>query len=242
MRLITSLLFATAAKTALASLRPQDQLPLSPTSTPSKAEAVQKALSKSSIIPEVLSDFMPKCFITAYYSKDSGKTHQGTVDLGNEFKPKETKQKPGLSITCPDSKGTPGLVVALTDPDAKSRDDPKWSEMCHWIYIVPINFQTTFEAELGAQAKNSLPELVIPASVWQESDFVDYKPPGPPPKTGFHRYVFVVLEGDTTNLTAPSERQHWGTGKVRHGVRDWAEQEDLKVVGANWFVEEDEEQ
>jgi len=52
----------------------------------------------------------------------------------------------------------------------------------------------------------------------------------------------VILEGDTTNLTAPDERQHWGTGKVRHGVRDWAEKEDLNVVGANWFVERDAKQ
>lgn len=29
---------------------------------------------------------------------------------------------------------------------------------------------------------------------------------------------------------------------MRHGVRDWAGQEGLRVVGANWFVEEDEEQ
>ena len=53
------------------------------------------------------------------------------MDLGNKFKPKETKERPGLSIYCPDTLKTPGLVVALTDPDAKSRNDPKWSEMCH---------------------------------------------------------------------------------------------------------------
>lgn len=68
------------------------------------------------------------------------------------------------------------------------------------------------------------------------------KSPGPPPKTGYHRYIFVVLAGDISNLTAPTDRQHWGTGKVRHGVRDWAEKEGLRVVGANYFVEQNEEQ
>ncbi len=53
------------------------------------------------------------------------------MDLGNEFKPKQTKERPGLLIHCPETLKTPGLVVALTDPDAKSREDPKWSEMCH---------------------------------------------------------------------------------------------------------------
>jgi len=25
------------------------------------------------------------------------------------------------------------MTIILTDPDAPSRKDPKWSEMCHWI-------------------------------------------------------------------------------------------------------------
>ncbi|KAG4419921.1 hypothetical protein IFR04_006958 [Cadophora malorum] len=197
------------------------------------AETVRKALNKSSIIPEVLDDFSPKCFVTAYYSKNSGKTHKGAVDLGNEFKPKQTKERPGLLIHCPETLKTPGLVVALTDPDAKSREDPKWSEMCHWIYIIPTHFPSTTQESL---------QFSIPSLDDADSDLVEYKPPGPPPKTGYHRYVLVILEGDTTNLTAPDERQHWGTGKVRHGVRDWAEKEDLNVVGANWFVERDAKQ
>ncbi|KAH6717740.1 putative carboxypeptidase Y inhibitor [Leptodontidium sp. MPI-SDFR-AT-0119] len=205
-----ALILTAAASNAFASLPTQDQTPLIQENNGNgNADAVRKALTKASIITEVLDDFKPKCFITAFYSKDSGKTHKGAVDLGNTFKPKETKQRPGLSVYCPDSNSTSGLAVALTDPDAKSRDDPKWSEFCHWIYIIATNFH------LSSQA---------------------------PPKTGYHRYVFVVLEGDTTNLTAPEERRHWGTGKVRHGVRDWAGQEGLRVVGANWFVEEDEEQ
>jgi phosphatidylethanolamine-binding protein (PEBP) family uncharacterized protein len=68
------------------------------------------------------------------------------------------------------------------------------------------------------------------------------KPPGPPPKTGYHRYVFLLLEGDNSNLTAPEDRQHWGTGKERHGVRDWAKREGLEVIGANYFVEKNKKQ
>lgn len=63
------------------------------------------------------------------------------------------------------------------------------------------------------------------------------KPPAPPPRTGYHRYVFLLLEGDNSNLTAPSQRQHWGTGMEGHGVRDWARNERLEVVGANFFYE-----
>lgn len=42
-----------------------------------------------------------------------------------------------MEITCP-RHPTSGLTLVLTDPDAPSRDDPKWSEMCHFIGIVPI--------------------------------------------------------------------------------------------------------
>lgn len=72
-----------------------------------------------------------------------------------------------------------------------------------------------------------------------------YLPPTPPPKTGKHRYVFVLLAGskeDAGELKAPKKRKHWGYKKVRHGVRDWAEEWGLEVVGANFFFAEDEKQ
>lgn len=63
------------------------------------------------------------------------------------------------------------------------------------------------------------------------------KAPGPPKGTGYHRYIFVLLEGDNSNLTAPADRQHWGFEKEGHGVWHWAKEEGLDVVGANWFKE-----
>lgn len=74
--------------------------------------------------------------------------------------------------------------------------------------------------------------------LWAKTD----KPPGPPEKTGYHRYVFLLLEGKNGNLKAPKDRQHWGTGKPRHGVRDWAKKEDLDVIGGNFFFEQNEKQ
>ncbi|EPE36285.1 PEBP-like protein [Glarea lozoyensis ATCC 20868] len=187
---------------------------------------IKKALSKAKIIPQVLDDFTPKCFVVPSYS--TGK-RELPVALGNHFKTSTTKSRPSLRLYCPEMSQTEGLTIALTDPDAPSRDDPKWSEMCHWISVVPV------------------PE---PLSYWDFSidedafgeELMEYKPPGPPAKTGYHRYVFVLLEGDNTNLTAPSDRQHWGTDKKRHGVRDWANREGLKVIGANYFVEKNKKQ
>ena len=69
-----------------------------------------------------------------------------------------------------------------------------------------------------------------------ETFFLD-KPPSPPKKTGLHRYVFVLLEGDNTNLTKPEDRKRWGAPVERkgYGVREWADEEGLRVVGANFF-------
>lgn len=113
----------------------------------------------------------------------------------------------------------------MTDPDAPSRDDPEWSEICHWIATdVKLNKSHTAEDELkGLQ------------------EVMPYKPPGPPPKTGKHRYVFVALaplNGTTEklHLTKPGDRQHWGFRKERQGLRMWAEEMGLGVVGESLWL------
>ncbi len=63
-----------------------------------------------------------------------------------------------------------------------------------------------------------------------------YLPPTPPPKTGYHRYIFVLLapateEGIHGELTKPKDRPHWGYGKVGAGVREWANENGLVAVG-----------
>jgi len=64
---------------------------------------------------------------------------------------------------------TTGLTLALTDPDAPSKEDPKWGEMCHWIVRVGavgrpreegegLEFEVDFEAEVESKRKSD--ELV----------------------------------------------------------------------------------
>jgi hypothetical protein len=114
----------------------------------------------------------------------------------------------------------PQLTIALTDPDAPSRENPESSEVCHWL-ATGIEVVDPSAAVSGAKM-----EVLMP-----------YKPPGPPPKTGKHRYVFVALAPrngtlERLHLNEPGERRHWGYGgKERVGVRRWAEEEGLVVVG-----------
>nr|POF26290.1 hypothetical protein CFP56_22439 [Quercus suber] len=78
-----------------------------------------------------------------------------------------------------------------------------------------------------------------------------YKPPGPPPKTGKHRYVFVVLAPlngtrERLDLRKPGERFHWGydhvEGKGQDGLRTWAAEMGLGVVGVSFIYAQNEKQ
>lgn len=189
-------------------------------------------LYQAEIIPTVLDHFKPFLTITAEWKKES-------AHVGNTIKPNQLQDMPTIQlrdhlpkISRWDDNAFPQLTLALTDPDAKSRDDPKWSQMLHWLITdVPL-----YHSGNNFASSNTNVTEIYP-----------YKPPGPPPKTGKHRYVFVALapKNGTTGhlfLTKPKERQHWGYGKVRAGVREWAEENGLEVVGANFFYAQDKKQ
>lgn len=190
------------------------------------ASSVHDALKSSAIIPDVLDEFEPAYSLSIAYPK----SHE-SVRLGNDIPVASVSSRPAFEFRAVSARGgTPGssnktFTLILTDPDAKSRDNPKWSEMCHWIVTnltAPVTDDVTFA---------------------RQGELVEYLPPTPPPKTGKHRYVFVLLEGhEGQALSAPKDRKHWGYGKRRHGVRDWANENDLIVVGANFFYAEDEKQ
>jgi phosphatidylethanolamine-binding protein (PEBP) family uncharacterized protein len=114
----------------------------------------------------------------------------------------------------------------MSDPDAPSRDNPEWSEICHWIATdVSLTRPDNDDEDDGSSQHSKRLQDVMP-----------YKPPGPPPKTGKHRYVFVALapKNGTTerlNLSKPGDRQHWGYEHERDGLRIWAEEMGLGVVG-----------
>lgn len=109
------------------------------------------------------------------------------------------------------------------------------AQMCHWIVT---NLTLPFET---FNSDGALDWLSSPFSTKKSEDngiqeIMPYLPPTPPPKTGYHRYVFVLLapateEGVQGELTKPEDRPHWGYGKVGAGVREWADENDLVAVG-----------
>ncbi|KAF7846006.1 hypothetical protein BT93_L5614 [Corymbia citriodora subsp. variegata] len=186
--------------------------------------------------------------------------------MGNRLPVKTVQTRPrfGVHAIAPpnDPEGAPNdrnltFTLVLTDPDALSYKKPTKSEMCHWIVTNMTTPMETVESAVDGlwnQGVDLLEKLLDvedahdPKKKKKQHDhklvneIESYYPPAPPKKTGPHRYVFVLLEGDAVGLSTPKERPHWGYGKERHGVRQWAAENNLTVVGANFFTAQDKKQ
>ncbi|KAA8616549.1 Phosphatidylethanolamine-binding protein [Pyrenophora tritici-repentis] len=214
---------------------------------PKNVQAVRAKLHSAEIIPTVIDDFLPSLTLSITWPSVHAK-------LGNTIPPVNLTHQPTVSLhddTSPDGKhmtSDMSYVLTLTDPDAPSRDNPEWSEMCHWIVANLTTAQQTFSIL-------PIPEFGVSVESEKEGegegqdgleDVVEYKPPGPPPETGKHRYVFLVFapKNGTTErlrLSRPESRRHWGTGKERGGVREWASMNGLVPVAANFIYSQHEE-
>jgi len=226
MKLSSALLAATLSVATYAS-PVKDQQPLNANGD---SDLINE-LMKAEIIPTVLNTFKPYLTLSVSWKK-------ATAEIGNTIKPKKVQDAPDVHFvdTLPDFASTwtesnhPQLTLALTDPDARSRDNPDWSEMCHWIATdIPLS-------AVGALKSGG-----------DYTDIIPYKAPGPPKKTGKHRYVFAALAPangtfEKLNLTTPADRQHWGYGEERTGLRRWATENGLAVVGANFIYAQHKKQ
>ncbi|KAI9714179.1 MAG: hypothetical protein M1828_001194 [Chrysothrix sp. TS-e1954] len=231
------------------------QEPLTEAKVRRPLDKVVHALEKAEIIPTVLDPFVPKYFLQLVWPK-------GHTALGNTLKPKHMTNRPRIATVAERSHhGSQGknwaasphnIVLTMTDPDAPSRESPIYSEMCHFILHIYLpkswpsatsagDETTIFDIDLEEMHTSREDNVAIPhPSALPRpiyNPIVEYKPPGPPPKTGKHRYVFTAfLPANLTSdpllhLTAPKERVFWGSDEVGGGVRGWAKENDLVPVG-----------
>ena len=183
----------------------------------------------------MLNDFVPSVAVELSYP-----SKHKVVDLGNSIKPKHVTSEPVFTINTiiaaptPTQKANATYVLALTDPDATSRSDPAKAQMCHWI-ATNITLPLAPTLSMGTFQVLSLTDISGVSDSSGIFELMSYIPPTPPPKTGYHRYIFVVLapkqQDRDMELKKPNDRSHWGYGKVGAGVREWAEANDLVAVG-----------
>lgn len=201
------------------------------------SQSLDEAFTKHAIVPDVVDNFDTHGLLTIEYQE----THQ--VALGNTLKVADTQEKPVIQFTL----NLPGLekeldiqqedrfTLVLTDPDAPSRKEKKWSEYAHWIVAdLPLNATSDSEGLLSTILDYLKGKELLP-----------YVGPAPPEKTGKHRYVFLLYKQDPkARLETPKDRPNWGTGVALLGVRDWIKKHGgaLQLLGVNFFYAQNEVQ
>ncbi|CAG9855298.1 unnamed protein product [Phyllotreta striolata] len=119
-------------------------------------------MEKGEIVPDVI-DKIPSEVLKVIYPSGA------SVELGNELTPTQVKDEP-ITVNWTADPNT-FYTVAMVDPDAPSREDPKLREVLHWL-VGNVK---------GGDVENG--EVIA-----------GYRGSGPPQGTGLHRYVFLVYQ------------------------------------------------
>ncbi|ODQ45509.1 hypothetical protein PICMEDRAFT_34840 [Pichia membranifaciens NRRL Y-2026] len=218
------------------------------------SDSIKDALYKSEVIPTVIHDdhFTPKGFLMIQY-KDSDKE----VTMGNTLKVADTQEKPVVHFTLnlsDDHKKSPirpddRFTLVLTDPDAPTKGDDKWSEFCHYVVrdikLNDFTLADTAPAPTTADGKNDIDSFgdKLTTVDLQGDALVPYMGPGPPPKTGLHRYVFLLYKQQRGKRPdAPADRPCWGTGVPGSGATEYAHKHGLELYAVNFFYAKNEQQ
>ncbi len=163
--------------------------------------------------------------------------------FGNTLKPADAQVIPEVYFTLDveASMEDSTYTFVLTDPDAPSRTDKKWSEFCHYI-VSGLKIQTKGNSPIDDVATGTSIKLDFSTG----KTLVEYMGPAPPENTGKHRYVFLLFKEPSTgnqNIKPPIDRPNWGTGTPATGVQDWATKNNLShPVAINFFYAQNEKQ
>lgn len=203
------------------------------------SQSLDEAYKKHKIISDVVDKFVTQGLLTIEYDQEN------KVSLGNTLAVDQTQKIPLIQYTLnsPHQDGaveTIGqddrFILVLTDPDAPSNSDPKWSQYLHWL-ITDLKI-----VEHDADTNSDTINHILDFSKGQE--IIPYMGPGPPANTGKHRYVFLLYKQDPdAKLSPPSDRPNWGTGIPRYGVRDWITKygKNSKLLSVNFFYAQNEQ-
>lgn len=126
-----------------------------------KGAGIQGLFKEHCVVPDVISD-APQELAEVNFSNGI------KVEMGKELTPTQVKKPPTVKWAAKESEY---YTLAMVDPDAPSRENPKFREWHHWLVG---NIQ-------GGDMNKS--EVLS-----------DYIGSGPPKGTGLHRYVFLVYK------------------------------------------------
>ncbi|KAJ8487375.1 hypothetical protein ONZ51_g4213 [Trametes cubensis] len=191
--------------------------------------SILSALKREQIIPDVLpeSTFTPSVLFSVVFPNGA------EVNLGNYIDVNETQDEPEIrfaALNGPwDDAGEASYTLAMLDPDAPSRADPIYRTFRHWVIT---GLKSPALTANSAEALNAL--KTHPSTT-------PYRPPGPRPNSGLHRYIFLLFQepASTEPFVVPQGAPEYGAALEER--RSWnpvafAERYRLKLVGANYFL------
>ncbi|CCD26281.1 YbhB/YbcL family Raf kinase inhibitor-like protein NDAI_0H01070 [Naumovozyma dairenensis CBS 421] len=191
-------------------------------------KAAIDGLSKHDILKDVVKDpnFQPKGILSAEFNSSNS-----TVAMGNTLSVEATASKPQVQFILNDSvkdiNEDDHFTLVMTDPDAPSRTDKKWSEFCHYVET---------NIKLDGFARDS---EFLASEISNGHEMMPYKGPGPPKGTGPHRYVLLFYKQTPgVTLTKVKDRPNWGYGQPAVGVHKWASENKLSLLAVNFFFAE----
>jgi len=159
------------------------------------------------VVPDVV-DSVPAETLSVEYAGSK-------VNLGNVLTPTIVKDPPTVDWPVEDGAY---YVLCMTDPDAPSRQQPKYREWHHWL--------------VGN----------IPGTDIVSGDVLSqYVGAGPPKETGLHRYVFVLYKQPEGKINFDERRltNRSGDHRASFKIREFALKYKLgEPIAANFFQAE----
>ncbi|KZT06717.1 PEBP-like protein [Laetiporus sulphureus 93-53] len=194
------------------------------------------ALKRDHIIPDVLPEsFNPSVLLSVEYPNEQ------QVLIGNQLTVEDTTEEPAVSFvpmnlpfekadnTGEDVGEEATYTLVMVDPDAPSRKDPKFKCFRHWVLT-----------GLKSPA-HSASTTADPQALKTKASTTPYRPPGPRPGSGQHRYIFLLYQEPASSepLAIPQgAAEHESTLEER---RSWdpiafGDKYGLRLVGATYFL------
>jgi phosphatidylethanolamine-binding protein (PEBP) family uncharacterized protein len=138
----------------------------------------------------------------------------------------EAQAPPELYLEHPSS--TENLLAISLDPDAPFPSFSFLGPILHWVQ--PDLTPTPSDSDSSITTLNSASPQIM-----------DYAPPGPPPGSSPHKYVFLLFKqppGFDSKKYVPKGQQEMGIkARIRTDVEKWVAEKGLgPVVAANYFT------
>lgn len=167
-----------------------------PTMAFDPARGVIEALKREKLIPEVIPEsFVPSILFSIVYPGGN------EVILGNELLISQTVDEPEISFTPlnmpveqADSEGDEvTYTLVLFDPDVPTRADPQFKTFRHWvvrILMARVISDTHDDGQItGLKSPASTSATTASSAALKiHPPVTPYRPPGPRPESGVHRY------------------------------------------------------